>query len=576
MATTQRLNLPGRQLTRRFVYATCMAALPGLGALALYLYTTSPSPGWIDSGELAAVAHTLGVAHPTGSPVYILLARLFVVLFPGAFFPLVLLSAVAVAAGLMLLVGAPARILKTRLSVLAGSLVALVLAVAPSVWEQAIINEVYALQFLLFALFLRTWWRPTSRTQETIMAYIAGLAFANHQTALFLAPFLVQRLWPLRRRLRVWLRALLFALIGVTPYLWLPVRSAAGPLLDWGGTERPAAFWRHITGWQYSGWVGAGSWDELALGIGDLGGWFWSNFPWLLLPLALIGLLVLVRRERGTAATMGSALLLCCGFALNFDNPDIQAFYLLAFIVTAIWVGVALAWLFSRSATLRVLVVTGVLLSLVVSLRQNYGDITRRGFHVPSDWVLDALETVEPGGVVLTGQWDHYAPWLYLRLVRGVRDDVLWINTNLLRRSWYPTFIRRIDPERYARARNALDRLAPRIARFESGRSYDAAEIERAYAEAIYALSLGQEGPVYADGVGDRRTEWLIPREYLRGAAEVPWGLLTHLVRPGDSIPRLPSWPQFRNSQVRGRQDARTVYHLDLYRQARLARMGWR
>ena len=35
-----------------------------------------------DSGELAAAVHTLGVAHPPGYPLYVLLGKLFSVLVP--------------------------------------------------------------------------------------------------------------------------------------------------------------------------------------------------------------------------------------------------------------------------------------------------------------------------------------------------------------------------------------------------------------------------------------------------------------------------------------------------------------
>ena len=64
--------------------------LVGLGvfglSLALYVATAAPGLTWrndsADGGELAAAAWTLGVAHPTGYPTYVLLARGFAVLLP--------------------------------------------------------------------------------------------------------------------------------------------------------------------------------------------------------------------------------------------------------------------------------------------------------------------------------------------------------------------------------------------------------------------------------------------------------------------------------------------------------------
>ena len=45
--------------------------------LIVYLLTLSPTLQFIDSGELAVVCKTLGIAHPTGYPLYTLLGRLF-------------------------------------------------------------------------------------------------------------------------------------------------------------------------------------------------------------------------------------------------------------------------------------------------------------------------------------------------------------------------------------------------------------------------------------------------------------------------------------------------------------------
>src|SRR5437764_15220133 len=49
----------------------------GMAALALYLRTLAPSitmaNGAGDSGELASTAYTLGIAHPSGYPLYTLL-----------------------------------------------------------------------------------------------------------------------------------------------------------------------------------------------------------------------------------------------------------------------------------------------------------------------------------------------------------------------------------------------------------------------------------------------------------------------------------------------------------------------
>lgn len=54
-----------------------VAALVAVFAFAVYLKTLAPGVHFIDSGELAAVACTLGIAHPTGYPLFTLIGWLF-------------------------------------------------------------------------------------------------------------------------------------------------------------------------------------------------------------------------------------------------------------------------------------------------------------------------------------------------------------------------------------------------------------------------------------------------------------------------------------------------------------------
>src|SRR5690349_10096208 len=57
--------------------------LLALGALALYARTVAPSVGGtMDSTEFQETAYTLSIAHTTGYPLYLLLARLWIAVFP--------------------------------------------------------------------------------------------------------------------------------------------------------------------------------------------------------------------------------------------------------------------------------------------------------------------------------------------------------------------------------------------------------------------------------------------------------------------------------------------------------------
>ena len=52
-------------------------AVPALSALVVYILTLAPGVVGLDSAELITGAHTLGVVHPTGYPLYLLIGKLF-------------------------------------------------------------------------------------------------------------------------------------------------------------------------------------------------------------------------------------------------------------------------------------------------------------------------------------------------------------------------------------------------------------------------------------------------------------------------------------------------------------------
>lgn len=69
--------MPVRVFLRRHLPAIFLA----LSLMGVYLSTLAPGLTWAndgsDGGDLIAAAYTGGVAHPTGYPLYLLLARLF-------------------------------------------------------------------------------------------------------------------------------------------------------------------------------------------------------------------------------------------------------------------------------------------------------------------------------------------------------------------------------------------------------------------------------------------------------------------------------------------------------------------
>ena len=54
-----------------------VASFVFLSTLAVYAITVTPSIPFWDSGEFIATSHLLGIPHPPGTPLYVLIGRLF-------------------------------------------------------------------------------------------------------------------------------------------------------------------------------------------------------------------------------------------------------------------------------------------------------------------------------------------------------------------------------------------------------------------------------------------------------------------------------------------------------------------
>ena len=249
-------------------------ALSGLAAFAVYLRTLAPTVVGGDSGELIAVASTLGVAHPPGYPLYTLLGRAFTWLpFGGVALRVNLLSAVCGALAAALVCRAVRRATGEAWG---GVLAAGALAFSPLVWPYAVTAEVFPLNDLFVAALalcvveVERAGEPALRRRGLgAFALLAGLAAANHHTIVFVAaPFAVYLLARNRALLTPRAAAVLaaLALAGASPYLYLPWAAAHHPAIAWGDPSSASGFLDHVLRREY------GTFQLATADVGGTGG----------------------------------------------------------------------------------------------------------------------------------------------------------------------------------------------------------------------------------------------------------------------------------------------------------------
>src|SRR4051812_17184009 len=194
------MTSPDRAVQLRPSYGA--AALAGALVLALYVVTLAPTTAMWDASEYITAAYTLGIPHPPGNPLFVLLGRVASLLPIGSVaYRVNLLAAVssALAAGLWFLVveRVVSQITPLRwVRLVSGALAAMLSATAFTVWNQSVVNEkVYTVSLAFFAVvsWLTVRWcdDPDGRKADRILvliAYLIGLGYANHPAGFLVGP----------------------------------------------------------------------------------------------------------------------------------------------------------------------------------------------------------------------------------------------------------------------------------------------------------------------------------------------------------------------------------------------------
>jgi hypothetical protein len=184
------------------LYFKIGAAIAFLASFFVYLKTMAPSAPFWDAGEFVASAYTMGVPHSPGTPLYVVIGRVFTQLsavLPFSIAGSVNFISVLVGAGAVLfaylliirfldyIMGKSTTVAETVVKVSGGLVGALFIAFSNTFWINAVEAEVYSMSVFLMAFM--TWlalkWadNPTgekSHAQIYLLFYLLALTVGLH------------------------------------------------------------------------------------------------------------------------------------------------------------------------------------------------------------------------------------------------------------------------------------------------------------------------------------------------------------------------------------------------------------
>ncbi len=432
-------------------------AIAVLLPLALYLPDLSPYVGRADTFEFQVVAPRLGIAHPSGYPLYILIGKLFSLLpFGSPAWRVNLSSAVCAALASSVLFLALSESANRPISqspianhpianppipnpqsLLLPLLAALTLAFSPTLWARAIEAEVYALNALLTAVGVWTaarWMAGKLQPARALPLFglLTGVAMASHVTlgalAFLALPLLFTHPRPGWRAL---LYAAILGLAGLALYAYIPLRW---PAVNHGETMTLAHFLRFVTNADSGGAL-----RPLAF-IHDPARWtlvvrlLRTQIGWVGLMVATLGLIRLFWKNWPLAVGTTLAFSAWVWFNLSFyvADPDYSAFLIPAHVILIFWVGMANYELRVKSYELRVtnyvfrftfyavmillllsrLWITGPTLDTILMGRQDEA------------WARYVLQQPLADGAAILADSEKFPPLYYLQQVEGIRPDL--------------------------------------------------------------------------------------------------------------------------------------------------------
>jgi Flp pilus assembly protein TadD len=429
---------------------TLFDALLFVLVFAAYTLTAAPGRSWQDAGEIAAAAHTLGVAHPTGFPTYLLGTK------AAMSFPLgeIALRATLVSA----FCGALAALIAARLvraltpsegPAFAAPLAGMLVAAGATAWTQATVTEVYtptlAATLLLIALTVRTSRAAGDVRSLFVLAFCAGLATGFHATTRIAGAVAVFALFAHAPSRRVLLRhagpALACLLAGAAVHLYLPLASANGAALDWGTPKNASDFFGHLSAARirraFGDQIGAFDAERLSHHASVYAQQLAETISLAGFALVLLGTIAAFRRERAAAVTLSLLFMGDAAFAtlVNPMGMEDRQTGLVGHSVAAMLALVGLSWAgerFARAGPRARFVGFGLVaaggLALVANAASSAWDEKMRSRdHSAADLVDAALSELPTGALVMTRSDDLSAGIVYARLVEGARPDTLHV-----------------------------------------------------------------------------------------------------------------------------------------------------
>jgi hypothetical protein len=445
-----------------------------LSFCSFYLYFQTKGIFGGDSGDLVAAAYTWGIPHPPGYPLYTLIAALLIKLIPfnTPAWRVSLLSSATQAATLAFLYLILKKFIKNQLIILVS---VLTLGFSYIFWLYAEVPEVFGLHNLFTSILvylILDWYEKPTNNKFYLFIFVFGLSLSHHHTVLLLTPAFGYLFSKKINRLTTlgflsYLKAGFFFLLGLLPYLYLPLAGLRNPPIDWAHPVTLANFFALLTRSIYGTFISfSATSQEALLRLFQIPNYFFFiilNISLLGLMLVLLGAVRIWQKNRNLSKFLflaffftGPFFVFYASFPLvnQFLLGTFERFILLSLSIIMIFFAIGaeefikiLTKRLRLPARFRFLPILLIFIIPLFLLKINFKKMweLRQDFYADR-LARDILNTAEPNAILILSSDNILFNSQYAHYALGERKDVIIIHQFLLQFDWYQKYLGKTYP----------------------------------------------------------------------------------------------------------------------------------